>query len=183
MTCELRPGVLFDVDGTLVDTNYLHTVAWSCAPRGAGEWAPMNAIHRLIGLGGDQHVPELVGHDSPATVDARPRRYRELLEEVRAFPQAAELLRALHDRGVAVVLASSSPADELKVLREVLDADDAMAPTEGADQDDSSGRRRQNVCAQLEVGALDTFDPFRPGLVGARGRLQRPWWNTSTSSG
>ena len=49
MTDELRPGVLFDVDGTLVDTNYLHTLAWSRAFADAGEWAPMNAIHRLIG--------------------------------------------------------------------------------------------------------------------------------------
>jgi len=76
VTGELRPGVLFDVDGTLVDTNYLHTLAWSRALHDAGEWAAMNAVHRLIGMGGDQLIPELLGHDSPATVDARPRRYR-----------------------------------------------------------------------------------------------------------
>ena len=57
--------MLFDVDGTLVDTNYLHTVAWSRAFREVGEWAPMNAIHRLVGMGGDQLVPELIGRDSP----------------------------------------------------------------------------------------------------------------------
>ena len=57
MTDGLRPGVLFDVDGTLVDTNYLHALAWSRAFRDAGEWAPMNAIHRLMGMGGDQLVP------------------------------------------------------------------------------------------------------------------------------
>ena len=56
MTGRLRPGVLFDVDGTLCDTNYLHTFAWSRALREVGEWAPMNAIHRLIGMGGDQLV-------------------------------------------------------------------------------------------------------------------------------
>ena len=55
------PGVLFDVDGTLVDTNYLHTIAWARALDDVGEWAPMNAIHRLIGMGGDQMLPRLIG--------------------------------------------------------------------------------------------------------------------------
>ena len=64
-----RPLVLFDVDGTLVDSNYLHTLAWSRALRSAGEWAPMNAIHRLIGMGSAQLLPELIGrssHELPA---------------------------------------------------------------------------------------------------------------------
>ena len=71
-TDHLRPGVLFDVDGTLCDTNYLHTLAWSRALRESGEWAPMNAIHRLIGMGGEQLVPELLGHDSPEATAAAP---------------------------------------------------------------------------------------------------------------
>ena len=59
MTDHLRPGVLFDVDGTLCDTNYLHTLAWSRALRESEEWAPMNAIHRLIGMGGDQLIGQI----------------------------------------------------------------------------------------------------------------------------
>jgi beta-phosphoglucomutase-like phosphatase (HAD superfamily) len=51
VSTDLRPGVLFDVDGTLFDTNYLHTLAWSRAFVDAGEWVPMNAIHRLVGMG------------------------------------------------------------------------------------------------------------------------------------
>src|ERR1700759_3319625 len=116
MTPGLRPGVLFDVDGTLVDTNYLHALAWSRAFRDAGEWAPMNAIHRLVGMGGDQLVPRLLGHDSPAAVAARPHRYRELAGDIHPFPRAAELLRRAHDGGLAVVLATSSPRDELETL-------------------------------------------------------------------
>ncbi len=76
-----RPGVLFDLDGTLVDTNYLHTLALSRAFEDAGEWAPMNAIHRLIGMGGDQFVPRLLGHESSPAMEARPGRYRELIRE------------------------------------------------------------------------------------------------------
>jgi len=70
----------------LIDTNYLHTIAWSRALADLGEWAPMNAIHRLVGMGGDQLVPELLGHDvegramhgGPATTRsvARPGRSR-----------------------------------------------------------------------------------------------------------
>ena len=126
MTGGLRPGVLFDVDGTLVDTNYLHALAWSRAFRDAGEWAPMNAIHRLVGMGGDQLVPRLLGHDSPDAVAARPQRYRELAADIRPFPGAAELLRRVHDGGLAVVLATSAPHDELQILRRALDADDAL---------------------------------------------------------
>jgi HAD superfamily hydrolase (TIGR01549 family) len=121
-----RPGVLFDVDGTLVDTNYLHTLAWARAFRDAGEWVPMNAVHRLVGMGGDQLVPKLLGHDSPDAVAARPRRYQELAGDIRPFPGAAELLRRVHDCGLAVVLATSAPRDELQILRQTLDADDAI---------------------------------------------------------
>ena len=60
MSKRLHAGVLFDMDGTLIDTNYLHCLAWSRALRSAGEWAPMNAIHRLIGMGGDQLVSGLL---------------------------------------------------------------------------------------------------------------------------
>ena len=83
MAGRLRPGVLFDLDGTLVDTNYLHTLAWWRAFRDAGEWRLMNAIHRLIGMGGDLLVPELLGHDSPEATSSRPRRYKELMDEAR----------------------------------------------------------------------------------------------------
>jgi beta-phosphoglucomutase-like phosphatase (HAD superfamily) len=54
----LRAGVLFDVDGTLIDTNYFHTLAWSRALRDVGEWAHMNAIHRLVGMRGRPTRPK-----------------------------------------------------------------------------------------------------------------------------
>ena len=60
MTAATRAGVLLDVDGTLLDSNYLHTLAWWRGLRDLGHWAPMNAIHRLIGMGGEQLVPELL---------------------------------------------------------------------------------------------------------------------------
>ncbi len=163
MTDELRPGVLFDVDGTLVDTNYLHTVAWSRALREAGQWAPMNAIHRLIGMGGDQLVPELLGHDNPKARAARAGQYRKLFGDIRALPGAAQLLRALHARGVAVVLATSSPSEELKVLREVLDADDAIDGQTTADDVEDS-----KPAPEVFLTAMRTFsiDPSWAIAVG-----------------
>lgn len=126
MSDRLRPGVLFDVDGTLVDTNYLHALAWSRAFREVGEWAPMNAIHRLIGMGGDQLVSRLLGKEHPDAAAARPRYYRELAGDVRVLPQAAALLRDLHQHGLLIVLATSAPADELERIRTVIDADDVI---------------------------------------------------------
>ena len=160
---ELRPGVLFDVDGTLVDTNYLHTLAWSRALRDGGEWAPMNAIHRLIGMGGDQLVPKLLGHDNETARAARARHYRKLIGDVRAFPGAAQLLRALHGRGVGVVLATSSPCDELEVLREVLDADEAIDGQTTADDVEDS-----KPAPEVFLTAMRSFsiDPSRALAVG-----------------
>jgi HAD superfamily hydrolase (TIGR01509 family) len=163
MSDRLRPGVLFDVDGTLVDTNYLHTVAWSRALSDAGEWAPMNAIHRLVGMGGDQLVPELLGHDSPEAIEARPRRYQELMGEARAFPGATELLHRLHDAGVAVVLATSSPKDELEPLLELLHADPAIDGRTTADDVERSKPEPDIIQAALAVGSID---PQRALMIG-----------------
>src|SRR3979490_2905956 len=108
MTGELRVGVLLDVDGTLVDTNYLHALAWSRAFRDVGEWAPMNAIHRLIGMGGDQLVPELIGHALDGADEAHDRYYAALKPDVHPFVKAGAFLRRVHETGLVVVLASSA---------------------------------------------------------------------------
>ncbi len=163
MSEHLRPGVLFDVDGTLCDTNYLHTLAWSRALREAGEWAPMNAIHRLIGMGGEQLLPELLGHDSPEATAKRPAHYRELAGDVLAFPRAAEALRKVHERGLVVVLATSAPHDELMTLRKALDADDAIDGQTSADDVDHS-----KPDPEVFLRAIDQFsiDPRRALAVG-----------------
>ncbi len=123
----------------------------------------MNAIHRLIGMGGDQLVPELLGHDNPKASAARAVQYRKLIGDVRAFPGAVQLLRALHGGGVAVVLATSSPAEELQVLREVLDADDAIDGQTTADDVEES-----KPAPEVFLNAMRTFsiDPSRTVAVG-----------------
>ena len=155
MTARLRPGVLFDVDGTLADSNYLHSLAWSRALRDAGEWAPMNAIHRLIGMGGDQLVPQLLGHASPDATAARPTRYRELIEDVCIFPGAADLLQRLHDSGLAVVLATSAPEDELAVLLQKLDAGTAIDAQTTADDIKESKPAPEVFLTAMKTASID----------------------------
>jgi HAD superfamily hydrolase (TIGR01509 family) len=163
MTDRLRPGVLFDVDGTLCDTNYLHTLAWSRALADVGEWAPMNAIHRLVGMGGDQLVPRLLGHENSEVLEARPRRYQELSDDIRAFPRAAELLRETHRRGLVVVLATSAPDGELALLRKALDADDAI---DGQTSADDISRSKPDPEVFASAMTRYCIDPRRALAVG-----------------
>jgi HAD superfamily hydrolase (TIGR01509 family) len=103
---------VLDVDGTLVDSNYQHALAWYRALRSLGETYPVWRIHRLIGMGGDKLVAALGGDDVEARLgdDARERWTAEfdlLIDEVAPLPGARDLVTALTERGHRVVLASS----------------------------------------------------------------------------
>jgi HAD superfamily hydrolase (TIGR01549 family) len=110
-------AALLDVDGTLVDTNYHHALAWYRAFREHGIAQPVWRIHRHVGMGGDQLVPALVpgiGQDEHEAIEeTRAHRYAELIGEVQAFEGAHELIEDLKERDIVVVLASSSPEEEL----------------------------------------------------------------------
>jgi HAD superfamily hydrolase (TIGR01509 family) len=163
MSPDLRPGVLFDVDGTLIDTNYLHTLSWARAFDDVGEWAPMNAIHRLVGMGGDQLIPELLGHDCDPAAEARTKRYGELIGEAKAFPGARDLVRRVDAAGLAAVLATSSPSDELKVLLSVLDIDDFIEAKTTADDIEAS---KPSPEVFLTAMANSSLDPARTLAIG-----------------
>jgi HAD superfamily hydrolase (TIGR01509 family) len=138
-----RPGVLFDVDGTLVDTTYLHAVAWWEALRQYDRDVPMAEIHRGIGMGADQLLDHLLGEDRDKDADEDLTTAHDVLygvwwERLRPLPGAADLLRACAGRGLAVVLASSAKEAELAILRKVVDADDVVtAATSSADAEQS----------------------------------------------
>jgi HAD superfamily hydrolase (TIGR01509 family) len=119
-----RPGVLVDIDGTLVDSNYLHALSWKRAfvERGYADVSTAD-IHRCVGMGSDHLVPHLLGHDDPQLSRARRPHWHALRGEVRAFPGAAALLAELHRRGLAVVLATSADPDDLEILLGALGAD------------------------------------------------------------
>jgi HAD superfamily hydrolase (TIGR01509 family) len=120
-------AALLDVDGTLIDSTYHHALAWSRAFRRHGFVLPVWRIHRAIGMGGDQLVPALVGEqvDKEKGDQIRETRdpiYEQLLPEVEPLHGAHELIGDLKERGLRVVLASSSPEDELDRYLELLDA-------------------------------------------------------------
>jgi HAD superfamily hydrolase (TIGR01509 family) len=130
-----RRGVLFDVDGTLVDSNYLHVVAWLRAFRANGFPDVAAAdVHRCIGMGADRLVSTLTGGPCEAAVRGHGDEYARLRPELRPFPGAVDLLREVRRRGGETVLATSATEDELGSLCRALDADDAVtAVTSSAD--------------------------------------------------
>jgi HAD superfamily hydrolase (TIGR01509 family) len=124
---ERRGAVLFDVDGTLLDTNYLHVLAWSRALRDQGREIPMAVIHSLIGMGSDQLIERLVGGSAPDLEAGHSRHYRALRAEARAFAGAAQLLKTIEGRGATVILGTSANSDEVDAMLAVLDAGDAIS--------------------------------------------------------
>jgi HAD superfamily hydrolase (TIGR01549 family) len=120
-------AALLDVDGTLIDSNYHHALAWYRAFRRSGIILPLWRIHRHVGMGGDQLVPALVGRRmdeerGEEVRGARDEEYRELIGEVAPLEGSRELISELKERGLTVVLASSSPEDEIGHYLELLDA-------------------------------------------------------------
>jgi HAD superfamily hydrolase (TIGR01509 family) len=120
-------AVLFDVDGTLIDSNYLHVVAWSRAFAQAGRAVPAARIHRLIGMSGTRLMETLLGAPDDDVADEWRRQFERMKPELRAFDGAADLLRALATGGTQVGLATSSPEEDLEALRQTIDADDAVS--------------------------------------------------------
>jgi HAD superfamily hydrolase (TIGR01549 family) len=123
----MPPAAILDIDGTLVDTNYHHTIAWYRAFRQNEIKLPLWRIHRHIGMGGDQLVAALAGDDVEREKgddirDAEKALYLALIEEVEPLEGARELIVDLKDAGHAVVLASSAKANEVDHYLDLLDA-------------------------------------------------------------
>lgn len=127
----IATAVLFDVDGTLVDSNYLHVHAWRRAfhqlDRPVDSWR----VHRAIGKGSGKLLSTLLGDADAERVgdevkELHSRFYLETAELLRPFDHAQDLIRALAAKDVRVVLATSAAPDELDELRRVLGVDDVV---------------------------------------------------------
>ncbi|MFI8824660.1 HAD family hydrolase [Streptomyces sp. NPDC053431] len=156
---QARGVALFDLDGTLVDTNYLHTLAWWQALRQFGHQVPMARIHRAIGMGSDRLLDAVLGpqrrhSEDGAVSDAHGTLYAEWYDTLRPFDCAAELLRATAARGWRVVLASSAAEEEVAVVRKRLGADEVIeAATSGADVETTKPAPDLVETALRKVGA------------------------------
>ena len=140
MSASRSPAVLFDIDGTLVDSNYLHVHAWARAFHDVGIAAEAWRIHRSIGMDGSTLVKTLSG-DADDEVkeqlkDLHSRYYKELAPMLKVLPGGREILERVASMGLQVVLATSAPDDELSILRDVLDRDNLVSEmTSSADVD------------------------------------------------
>ncbi len=160
MTVASKPAAILDVDGTLVDSNYHHAIAWFRAFREVGLTPAIWRIHRHIGMGGDQLVAAVAGEAAEARFgddlrDAEKRLYGELLPEVCAFEGASELIEGLCGRGNHIVLASSAKEEEVQRYIDLLDATGRIGAFTTADDVERTKPEPDIVVAAMEKAGTE----------------------------
>lgn len=137
-----RPAVLFDIDGTLVDSNYVHVHTWARAFREVDSPVDSWRIHRSIGMDGSLLVDRLLGDPNPGVAerakDLHSKYYQESSEMLHVLGGTRELLAGIADLGLQVVLATSAPEDELALLREVLGVDEIVSTVTSSEDVDTA---------------------------------------------
>ncbi|MEY9952239.1 HAD family hydrolase [Leifsonia sp. EB34] len=175
-------AVLFDVDGTLVDSNYLHIDAWQRAFAELGTPVDAWRVHRALGRDSGQLLREVVGERDDDWNDRARALHAENMQELaprlRAFDGAADLLRTIAGRGIRVVLATSASEDELAMLRRAIDADDAVHAATSADDVEQAKpdpgilevalRRADATAAEALVVGDSVWDMTAAGRAGIR---------------
>ncbi len=160
---------ILDVDGTLVDSNFHHAIAWYRAFRQHGVILPLWRIHRHMGMGGERLVASLAGDEveeekGDGIRAAEKPLYLSFIEEVEPLEGARELIEALKERGFVVVLASSAKADEVDHYLDLLGARElADGWTTGADVENTKPEPDLIEAALREAGAESGEDAV---LVG-----------------
>lgn len=150
-----RPAVLLDVDGTLIDNSYFHTIAWWRACRDCGATVPMARLHRLVGMGADQFIESLFRRSWPELAEAHSRHIAPFFDEMVAFDGAAALLRQLARKGVRPLLATSSRPEEVDRLRSILGADDVIEDVATLQDADASKPAPDLFVAALQKSGTD----------------------------
>ncbi len=160
-------AVLFDIDGTLVDSNYVHVAAWMDAFSQAGCRVEAWRIHESIGMDSGKLLDRLIGEKSDEVREqakqAHSKRYTEMSDLLRAFDGARDLMRAISARDVKVVLATSAPQDELERLRDLLDVEDAIETVTNADDVETAKPAPDIVHVALEKSGADAAETIFVG--------------------
>jgi HAD superfamily hydrolase (TIGR01509 family) len=162
----LPPAAILDIDGTLVDTNYQHAIAWFRAFRQHGIVMPCWRVHRHVGMGGDQLVAALAGEefDQEHGDDVRAAEtalYLSLIPEVEPLEGSRELIEELKRLGHAVILASSAKSQELEHYLDLLDARDLAD-----DWTDSSDVEQTKPQPDLVAAAIEKAGGGEAVMVG-----------------
>ncbi|WP_326954495.1 HAD family hydrolase [Amycolatopsis sp. NBC_01286] len=160
--------MLFDLDGTLVDSNYLHVHAWQRAFRELDRDVDSWRVHRAIGMGSGKLLADLLGQADADELgdrleDLHSRFYLETAGMLRPFDQAAELIRVIAGHGVRVLLATSAGPDELDVMRKILDVDDVVAGIVAGADVEATKPDPEPVYAALERAGTEPGDTIFVG--------------------
>jgi HAD superfamily hydrolase (TIGR01509 family) len=159
---------ILDIDGTLVDTNYHHAVAWYRAFRAHGFVLPLWRLHRHIGMGGDQLVAALAGEgfDREHGDEVRAAEkilYLQLIEETQPLTGARALIEDLKAAGYTVILASSAKSDELEHYLKLLDAHSLVDGWTDSSDVEQTKPEPDLVLAALEKADADPKDAVMIG--------------------
>ena len=156
-------AVLFDVDGTLIDSNDLHAAAWRETFLHFGVDIPLERVRGQIGKGGDNLIPsllppELVAQKQEEIEDYRSEMFkRDYLPRVVPFPCVRELFERIYKDGKKIVLASSAKGAEVKFHLDVIGAHDLVTATTSADDVEHS-----KPCPDIFAAALAKVQPAEP---------------------
>ncbi|HEX4383501.1 MAG TPA: HAD family hydrolase [Myxococcales bacterium] len=167
-------AVLFDVDGTLIDSVDLHAKAWQEAFAHFGKRIGFEEVRSQIGKGGDQLLPVFFSQEELALRGEAIESYRselyrrDYLKRIRAFPEVRELFQEISRRGIRIALASSAKGEDLRVYKEVAGVDDLLETETSAD--DASRSKPNPDIFQAALHRLGKVDARRSFVVG-----DTPW--------
>ena len=163
-------AIIFDVDGTLVDSVDLHAKAWQDAFAAFGHDIPFAALRGQIGKGGDQLMPVFLSEaeikEKGEAIDARRGEIveRECLPRIQGFPAVRALFEALRERGIKIALASSAKEDELTVYKRKADIEGLVA--EQTSTDDAERSKPHGDIFQAALDRLPGLEPEQVLVVG-----------------
>ena len=162
-------GILFDIDGTLIDSNDIHAKCWVEAFEHFGKTVAFDVMRHQIGKGGDLLVPDLLNAREMRKFGEKLQKFRgdlfkkKYMQSVRPFPKIADHLRRLHDRGIRFALASSASPDEVEYYTALVGVEElAEATTSKGDAEFSKPSPEIFEAALEQLGT----DPARTLVVG-----------------
>ncbi|PYS91038.1 MAG: HAD family hydrolase [Acidobacteria bacterium] len=163
-------AVIFDIDGTLVDSVDLHARAWQEAFKHFGREIPYEQVRHQIGKGGDQLLPVFFTKEELDEFGEELEKYRgrlykrEYLPRVRAFPKVRALFECIRADGKQIALASSAKEEELKIYKKIANISDLVAEQTSADDADKS--KPHPDIFQAALAQLDDVAPAETIVVG-----------------